>query len=63
MYWKKPQIIRWGRLNLVHNVMEKMLKTIRKDGMNGQTKSQALELGPTQDLIHVMTIRRHMHTL
>jgi hypothetical protein len=62
MYWKKPQIIGWGRLNLVHNVKEKMLKTIRKDGMNGQAKSQTPELGPTQDLNHVMIIRSYMHT-
>jgi hypothetical protein len=26
MYLKKPQIVGWGKLNLVHNVKEKMLK-------------------------------------
>jgi hypothetical protein len=35
-----------------------MLKTIQKDGMNGQAENQALKLEPTQDLNHVMTIRR-----
>jgi hypothetical protein len=45
MYRKNPQITRWGRLNLVHNVKEKMLKTIQKDGMNGQAKNQAPKLG------------------
>jgi hypothetical protein len=48
MYQKKPQFVRWGRLDLVHNVKEKMLKTIQKDGMNGQAENQALKLGPTQ---------------
>jgi hypothetical protein len=60
MYPKKPQIVGWGRLNLVHNVKEKMLKTIQKDGMNGQAENKALELGPTQDFNHVMTIRRQL---
>jgi len=45
MYRKKPQIAGWGRLNLVHNVKEKILKIIQKDGMNGQAKNQAPKIG------------------
>ncbi len=45
MYRKKPQIAGWGRLNLVHNVKEKIFKIIQKDGMNGQAKNQAPKIG------------------
>jgi len=39
----------WKRHNLVHNVNQKMLEAILKDGMIGWVESHAFELGLTQD--------------
>jgi len=36
---ERPQLVGWGRFNLVHNDNEKMLKTILKDGMIGWVES------------------------
>jgi hypothetical protein len=35
MHRKRPQVVRWGRPNLVHNDEEKMSQAILKDGMIG----------------------------
>ncbi len=36
---ERPQLVGWGRFNLVHNDNEKMLKAILKDGMIGWVES------------------------
>jgi hypothetical protein len=45
MHWIKPQVIGWGRPNLVHNVEDKMLKSTLKVEMTRREKSQTLKLG------------------
>jgi len=37
MQWAGPRATRWGRPNLMCNVMEKMLKTTQIDGMGVKT--------------------------
>jgi hypothetical protein len=49
MHKKKPQIIGWGKPNLLCSVKEKMLKSIGKDGMCGQVDSWAPKPRPMQD--------------
>ncbi len=41
MHQERPWIVGWGRLNLVHNVKEKMSKAFLKDGMARWIESQA----------------------
>jgi hypothetical protein len=35
MHWKRPQVVGWGKFDLVRNDEEKMLEAILIDGMIG----------------------------
>jgi hypothetical protein len=39
MPWVRPLVVRWEKHKLMHNVEEKMLKTIENDEIIKQTKS------------------------
>jgi hypothetical protein len=45
MHKKGPQVVGWGRPNLMHSVKEKMLEAILKHGMIGWTENEAFKLG------------------
>ncbi len=49
MHQERPQIIGWGRPNLVCSVEEKILEAILKDEMIGRTKTQTHEPRLAQD--------------
>jgi hypothetical protein len=50
MHQERLRAMGWGRPNLVHNVEEKMSKTILKYGMTRQVESQTPKPWPSEDL-------------